>query len=593
MIFSTPQETAAKLQLAENLGSIVSWEYWPNTNQITFSNPLYDIGLNNTVTFEVTALMSQFAQLAQQQILMNAMQMAMETGVLEKIEIKFNLPDGSERVARLQAELCEAEEGELVFIGIFQDITEWRKAESDLQNKLNFFNTLLDTVSCPLYFVNKEHRIELCNNAFLAYFGYALENIVGKSTHALDPMLQTSLCFVEDDLLIQSLGSSSYRSTVRYHDGSQRDALLNKSVVTDSHGAALGIVGVLEDITEQLTTAASLKRTEAMKDLVLEINNELLSKASLKELYSFILEKTLAFMHHADFGSVLTLDENNNFRIAASKGYSDDEAAALNFPLKESFIWIMTGGNIKNAIIINDIDGLYRSSRENTTMTNGKKQRIRSSISAPIILNGRLFGLLNIDSVNTSTFTEEDKYLMDYLRDQMVNFISRFRLYDSIVYIYDHDPQTDLYNRRYFEQAFATALVKGQRYGEDFLIASFDIDGLKTVNDLYGHLAGDELIHQFTKTLKAKLRNTDILARVGGDEFVAILFYTDFQEMTEKFIALKKHFAENPLRFRQFDFVCSFSFGVAGFPSDGSSYEVLMRIADERMYIQKSGGAVS
>lgn len=591
MTFSASQEITAKLQLAESLGSIVTWEYRPNTNQITFSNILYDIGFNNTETFDATALLNQFAQLDQQQYLLEAMQGAMASGVLGKTEIRFNFPDGSERVAVLQAELCETEEGELLFLGVYQDITDWRKAESDLQNKLNFLNTLLDTVSCPLYFVNIEHRIELCNDAFLVYFGFALADIIGKSTLTLDPMLQTSLCFGEDDRHLRSLGSSNCRSTVHSSDGSQRDVVLHKSVVTDSHGAVLGIVGVLEDITDQLTTAASLIRTESMKDLVLEINNELLSKASLNELYDFILDKTLAFMSHADFGSVLTLDESNNFCIAASKGYDAEETLTFKLPLKESFIWLLTSGNIKNAVIVNDIAAMHESTNDIYLLPNGMRQNICSIISTPIILNGRLFGLLNIDSIHADTFTEEDKYLMDYLRDQMVNFISKFRLYESIDYIYDHDPQTDLYNRRYFEQAIASALVKGPRYGEDFLIASFDIDGLKSVNDLYGHLAGDELIQQFTKTLKARLRNTDILARVGGDEFVAILFHAEIQEMTEKFNALKKHFSENPLRFRQYDFLCRFSFGIASFPLDGDSYEVLMNTADELMYAQKPGGA--
>ncbi len=82
------------------------------------------------------------------------------------------------------------------------------------------------------------------------------------------------------------------------------------------------------------------------------------------------------------------------------------------------------------------------------------------------------------------------------------------------------DPLTDIYNYRYFMEKFPVEVYRSKRYGYPLSLAIFDIDYFKSINDAYGHQAGDEALRKLTDFLKKSLRQSDILARYGGEEFV-------------------------------------------------------------------------
>ena len=85
---------------------------------------------------------------------------------------------------------------------------------------------------------------------------------------------------------------------------------------------------------------------------------------------------------------------------------------------------------------------------------------------------------------------------------------------------------TNIYNRRSFEDIFDKILNKALRYNESFYLVTFDLNNLKHINDTFGHLNGDEFIKSFVNKLKKSIRNSDVLARYGGDEFVGVFFNT-------------------------------------------------------------------
>jgi diguanylate cyclase (GGDEF)-like protein len=87
----------------------------------------------------------------------------------------------------------------------------------------------------------------------------------------------------------------------------------------------------------------------------------------------------------------------------------------------------------------------------------------------------------------------------------------------------DHDPLTGLPNRRRFEQELARHLAHVRRYGPEGAALVLDLDCFKPVNDTFGHAAGDRLLARFAHVLRERLRATDIIARIGGDEFAILL----------------------------------------------------------------------
>ena len=151
------------------------------------------------------------------------------------------------------------------------------------------------------------------------------------------------------------------------------------------------------------------------------------------------------------------------------------------------------------------------------------------------------------------------------------------------------DPLTGLYNRRFFDEALTREWQQFQRSGEAFTVAIMDVDAFKAINDDYGHEAGDRALQQVSVTLKANLRESDLIARVGGDEFAALLPRTDTEQSRQVVEKLSDVLQSLRLMTTEGEIAMSLSVGTAtvpGFPPVTSAAE-LLRVADKRMYEAK------
>jgi diguanylate cyclase (GGDEF)-like protein len=158
------------------------------------------------------------------------------------------------------------------------------------------------------------------------------------------------------------------------------------------------------------------------------------------------------------------------------------------------------------------------------------------------------------------------------------------------------DPLTHLSNRRHATTMFQHEAARARRYGVPLSVMAIDVDHLKPVNDQYGHLAGDALLKHLAQVLKLRLRSTDIIARFGGDEFLALLPETDAPSTLQLAVELRQVLYDHPARYGELDLPVQASFGVAEFPArtEGGqelSIEELIARADEALYaVKKQGG---
>jgi diguanylate cyclase (GGDEF)-like protein len=148
------------------------------------------------------------------------------------------------------------------------------------------------------------------------------------------------------------------------------------------------------------------------------------------------------------------------------------------------------------------------------------------------------------------------------------------------------DPLTGLYNRRLFEEQIDKELNRAQRYSQNLALVILDLHQFKEVNDRYGHPRGDALLKTVASTLKQSLRTSDYAFRFGGDEFATLLVQSDMEQASTLARRIRANFAAS-IEPMQMTTQSGLDYGIAIYPQDGAQREVLVRVADERLYEMK------
>lgn len=161
---------------------------------------------------------------------------------------------------------------------------------------------------------------------------------------------------------------------------------------------------------------------------------------------------------------------------------------------------------------------------------------------------------------------------------------------DKIKRVSDTDDLTGLYNMRAFSAILHRAFKQSVRHSHPLSVVMIDCDNLKLVNDTHGHEAGNRLLQEVVRSIRAELRGSDVVARFGGDEFIALLPETEGGGAREMGERIRRAIEGSILDVRGGDLGTTVSVGVSSYPSDGSSLEVIMEKADKAMYRAKQQG---
>ena len=151
-----------------------------------------------------------------------------------------------------------------------------------------------------------------------------------------------------------------------------------------------------------------------------------------------------------------------------------------------------------------------------------------------------------------------------------------------------HDELTDLYNRRYFYERFQGELARTRDSRRTLSLITLDIDGLKKINDEYGHAVGDVMIANLARVIDKHIRTSDIPARLGGDEFAILMPETDKRGAFSLAQRLWAELEEIPMYEHEgIRLLLNVSIGVSGYPWGGEDIDEMMHWADADMYANK------
>jgi diguanylate cyclase (GGDEF)-like protein len=213
-----------------------------------------------------------------------------------------------------------------------------------------------------------------------------------------------------------------------------------------------------------------------------------------------------------------------------------------------------------------------------------------AALCVPLIANGRLVGAVHATrkSGGVDAFTQEEARVVELVCGSLATALANALAYNDATRQTLIDDLTRLYNVRYLYQTLEGEIRRARRYGLSVSVVFMDLDGFKLVNDAYGHRAGSATLTEVARVITRSVRESDFVARYGGDEFVLMLPETSAKralQMAERVrLRIAGHWFKGGVGA---DIFLTASFGVASFPEHGNKAEKLIELADAAMYEAK------
>jgi diguanylate cyclase (GGDEF)-like protein len=274
---------------------------------------------------------------------------------------------------------------------------------------------------------------------------------------------------------------------------------------------------VVSDITERTHAEQQIARRSLQQNAVAELGRFALESHELSELMTEAVTTATATLG-VDLGGVLELDDAaQSLTLVAGVGLPEGSVGAYRVAVSES---ADAGYSLRTGepTIVADMATESRFKAHPTLQRLG----VVSSLSVPIGSPSQPFGVLNVHAREPRAFPEDAVAFLTAVATLISVAVDRHRKEQVTRHAALHDPLTGLPNRALALDRLAHALARRQREHIDVAVFVLDLDRFKTINDSFGHAAGDEVLLALAPRLTAAVRVTDTVARLGGDEFVVI-----------------------------------------------------------------------
>jgi len=219
-----------------------------------------------------------------------------------------------------------------------------------------------------------------------------------------------------------------------------------------------------------------------------------------------------------------------------------------------------------------------------------KKDDFVSLISKPLISEGNILGILRVDSSREGAFGQHELRVLDIIGELGAISLENAKLYRRTEELAIKDSLTGLYVYRYFMEHLEEEVKRGTRSGIPFALFMIDIDDFKKFNDKYGHIAGDLVLKNVSRTIESKASAGDIICRYGGEEFAFLALNCDKKRAVKLAGDIKDEIQDSYVSIRRKKRFVTVSIGIAMFPKDAKLREDLIGKADRCLYEAKAKG---
>ena len=290
---------------------------------------------------------------------------------------------------------------------------------------------------------------------------------------------------------------------------------------------------------------------------------------------------------HATYASIYTYNSENKCLHLTRHNHSHKISSLVN--IADNPDRPMAQAVMQKKLMV--IENLEEHQFNDSTIANTTNYRTNSCVIAPIMSGNSVLGVLNLaDKYDLSNFEKQtDLPALELLCEIIGAALYNIELYKEVNHKAQTDGMTGLVNHTTFYNILKRELNRFDRYGSKIALLMIDLDGLKVINDKHGHLAGDLVIKHIANCINKCIRQTDIAARYGGDEFAVILPETQLPAAESIADRLLEEVESNLVEFKDIKIQATISIGV-GESEKGQTIEEFVDDIDSALFTAKSGG---
>jgi len=510
------------------------------------------------------------------------------------VHYRILLDDGTIRHIREFAVIVTDDDGiERGSFGIMQDISDQVRYERDLEyrDELASQTEAITDIGHFIYDEDKERYV---------YLSDGCARIFGTTAEAY----QEKISSVEDDLAdivsedrqrvadeykryIETGQDCALEFRVKRADGSIRWVRELTRAKQFIDGRVRQTLGVMQDITERVAREQELLYKDALAnqaEAITEIGHFIYDE--IKQKYLFV-SPGLARIYGMESEQIVT-------RLVSPEGASEiihaDDLARLQ---KAYDKFLSEGGEWQVEFRLKGADGEFRWVREvgrAYLMTHGIPEQsigVLQDITAQKQSEQEIIGAR--DSLEQQV-VERTRELANTVKQLQVEIEEREKIAAELDFLANHDALTGLPSLRLCKDRLDQSLAEARRNRQTSAVMFVDLDGFKEINDQHGHDFGDLVLKTTADRIKSEIRETDTVARIGGDEFVIILSSLPETAIAERIAATVIEQVAQPLKIKDIEVTITASIGISLYPEHGTTAETLIRSADKAMYEIKRQG---
>jgi diguanylate cyclase (GGDEF)-like protein/PAS domain S-box-containing protein len=502
-----------------------------------------------------------------------------ETPIYEDRIQQMRLKDGSRVDLDLRIAPATRKGFDILLVAIRQSSTR------TLDNQqLHLQSSALSATANGVVITDRRGQVLWANEAFASQIGQTASKLPGKpsplfhSTEANEGLPRKVWRAVNNGHLWS--GEVSYQR----QDGTRFTWQATITPMRDENESVTGHVAIIQDISQRKSIEQSRQRQ--LRDLQL-LHRMASMAATTRQIEELLGQGTwlIAESITLDYLYVGTVSEEGN-RLHLNGWAREGQAVRKSRAIAQSGI---VGHVLRTERVVRHNDLGQRALPEDSNQRTMSAD-MRSVLCVPMKAGDRIVGVINAERRLSAGFGGADEKLFVTLANQLAAALESARLFNEAHRLAIIDPLTDTYNRRHFFDITKREMERSKRHDRELSLLMIDVDHFKRINDRFGHPVGDEALCTLAFLGKKMLRDSDILGRLGGEEFAVLLPETDQEAAHLAADRLRESIAQARVSSAMGEVTLTVSIGVATLDQRCKDVSMLFSRADQALYAAKIAG---